>query len=131
VGQLFKLLISTDIAMQRCTLGNIFDNHFFLKSLLIAVLLERPEDDVVAGKGLPYLQRCLVDILVAIIQQYLSHYALIAVIGDNVHNHPLPVPFENIHSLLQKSLHKILFGKAFVHTVILYKMAAPLIVPPE
>ena len=27
-GQLFKLLISTDIAMQRCILGNIFDNHF-------------------------------------------------------------------------------------------------------
>ena len=34
MGQLFKLLISTDIAMQRCILGNIFDNHFILLLLL-------------------------------------------------------------------------------------------------
>jgi len=34
VGQIFKLLISTDIAMQRCILGNIFDNH--LKYLFLA-----------------------------------------------------------------------------------------------
>ena len=26
---LFPPTLSTDIAMQRCTLGNIFDNHFY------------------------------------------------------------------------------------------------------
>ena len=98
---------------------------------MTTLCIERPEDDVVAGKGLPYLQRCLVDILVAVIQEHLSHYALIVVVRDNVHNHPLPVPFENIHSLLQETLHKILFGKTFVHAVILHKMAAPLVVSPE
>ena len=60
-----------------------------------------------------------------VVQQYFAHNTFVTVVGNDVDNHTVLVVGEDVFTLFEKILYKLLFMKVSVYAVVFDKMAAP------